>query len=333
MKTGIAYFGVRNPEFVKVDVNLIASSMYTHILHTFSEEDFHYYKDTMKEIIHVSNKCGLKVYVNPWGVGRVFGGEAYSELAARNRSMAQVNNHDETTVASCINNKAFHEYMFEWIDFVCSCEIETVFWDEPHFYFEKTSPEKWSCCCDVCKKKFRKHYGHTMPSSLTESVQEFREESLLEFLDIMTKRVKALNKRNSVCLLPSNFNDGISNWDKFAQLEAVDEIGTDPYWERGERIKTISQTYQQESKKILELSQKYNKQAQMWIKNYSIQKNNEDSIEQATWAAFNVGIRNIFAWSYRGSAYLSWLKSDDPDKVWEIQTNTFAECQEKSIGL
>jgi hypothetical protein len=30
------------------------------------------------------------------------------------------------------------------------------------------------------------------------------------------------------------------------------------------------------------------------------------------------GIDNIFAWSYRGTETLSWLKSDDPDKVAEI---------------
>ena len=37
------------------------------------------------------------------------------------------------------------------------------------------------------------------------------------------------------------------------------------------------------------------------------------------------GIKNIFAWSYRGTETLSWLKSDDPDKV--------AEVYRKSLGL
>ena len=30
------------------------------------------------------------------------------------------------------------------------------------------------------------------------------------------------------------------------------------------------------------------------------------------------GIDNIFAWSYRGTETLTWLKSDNPDRVAEV---------------
>ena len=33
------------------------------------------------------------------------------------------------------------------------------------------------------------------------------------------------------------------------------------------------------------------------------------------------GIDNIFAWSYRGTETLSWLKSDDPDEVARVFRN------------
>lgn len=329
MKTGISYFGVRNPEFVSIDLQQIASLEYTHILHTYSEEDLEYYQETMDQIISLSNKFGLKVYVNPWGVGRVFGGEAYSELAARNPDWAQYNCRDEKLVASCPNSKGFREYMYKWIDAVCQTDVETIMWDEPHFYFEKDNQEIWSCTCHVCKKLFRKKFGHSMPVSLTDSVKEFRNLSIVDFIDDMTKYVRSKGKRNSVCLLPPWFNDGIGSWDDIASLAAVDEIGCDPYWERGSKSAKISEDYHKVSQKIMATAEKYGKEAQMWVKNYQIVKNNEDSIAEATWAAFNEGIRNIFAWSYKGNAYLTKLKSDDPDKVWEMQTNTFLECHQK----
>ena len=333
MKTGISYFGVRNPEYVKVDLQIIARSEYTHILHTFSEEDLHYYADTMVEIIATSKKYGLDVYVNPWGVGRVFGGEAYSELSARDHSIAQVNNHDEAVVAACPNNQKFIDYMDKWIEFACQTEADTIFWDEPHFYFEKGEDDKWCCRCDTCQKEFRKMYKHTMPNSITDSVKEFRHQSIVKFIKYVAKKVKGLGKQNALCLLPSHFNDGVTQWDDFAKIEEIDVIGTDPYWEKGDRVKDISHNYHLESQKIVELAKKFNKEPQMWIKNYHIQKNNEDSVVEATWAAFNEGVRNIFAWSYLGSSYLSWLRSDDPEKVWELQTDTFIQCHAKEAEL
>jgi hypothetical protein len=331
LKTGIAYFGVRNPEFVRIDMQVIASLGYSHVLHTFSEADFKYYPDTMAKIISDSNKLGLKTYVNPWGVGRVFGGEAFSEIAARHPEAAQCDQNDKPLVAACPNSPIFQEYMLEWVDTVCKMEIETVFWDEPHFYFEKENPTLWTCRCKSCRVKFRKMYNHAMPASLSELVQEFRQISLLEFLDTMTKRVKKHGKRNSLCLLPMTFNDGISNWEPFAKLESLDEIGTDPYWQKGDSINSITKDYHEHSVKILALAEENNLEAQMWIKNYHILANNEDSVSAATWAAYNEGIRNIFAWSYKGSEYMSWLASDDPEKVWEIQCDALLQCKEKSL--
>ena len=330
MKTGISYFGVRNPNFVRIDMQIIASLGYSHVLHTFSEADLFYYPDTMAQIIRESAQIGLKVYVNPWGVGRVFGGEAFSEIAARHPEAAQLNQDDQPVVAACPNSPIFREYMHKWIDTVCQMEIETVFWDEPHFYFEKDNPQLWACRCKNCRKKFRRLYDHAMPVSLSERVQEFRQRSLVDFLEEMTERVKKWGKRNSLCLLPPSFNDGINNWDDFAKLEHVDEIGTDPYWQKGESETDISRSYHAASQQVMCLAEKHNKEAQMWIKNYHIQANNEETVAAATWAAFNEGIRNIFAWSYKGSEYMSWLASDDPEKVWEVQCDAFAQCQEKA---
>ena len=331
MKTGISYFGVRDPDHVKKDVNEIADLGFTHILHTMSEADLWYYPETMAEIVSISKKAGLKVYVNPWGVGRVFGGEAFSELAIRNPAQAQQSNQGRAVVASCPNHPKFRDYMRNWIDVVTAMEIETVFWDEPHFYFEKNNPELWCCRCETCQKIFRKEFKHVMPNSLTESVQEFRNTSILKFLSEMTQLVHDKGKRNSVCLLPLSFNSGVENWDAVAELKNVDEIGTDPYWERGTQPPEIAKSYHQHSKKIVSIAKKYGKEPQMWIKNYQIEKNGENAVADATYAAYNEGIRNIFAWSFKGNKNLSWLRSDDWKKVWNTQIEAFGECHEKAI--
>lgn len=319
MKKGIAYFGVRNPDRAVDDLKSIRDAGFTHVLHTWSEEDEEYYPATMKELIAISESLGLKSYVNPWGVGRVFGGEAYSELTARNHSLCQVSQNGNMSVAACPNHPQFRAYMHRWISDVCQSKVETVFWDEPHFYFEKGHLENWACKCPCCREKFKDKFGFEMPNELTLEVKKFREDSLVDFLCEMTGDVHARNKRNCVCMLPPWFPAGLDNWERLAKLDSVDEIACDPYWERGASEKSIRESYAKTSERIFQIARQCGKEPQMWIKNYQIEKGREEDVAVATEEAVKAGIRNIFAWSYRGNAYLSWLASDDPDAVWKTQ--------------
>ena len=163
-----------------MDLVHIKEAGYNAILHTWSEEDLQYYYDTMKQIVNDSAAMGLSVYVNPWGVGRVFGGEAYSELTARNHDMCQVAIDGKPKVAACPNHPEFRAYMHKWIATVCDTNVSTIFWDEPHFYFEKGGLSNWSCRCEKCRAKFRTKFGYEMPAELTDDVKHFREESLID---------------------------------------------------------------------------------------------------------------------------------------------------------
>jgi len=327
MKRGIAYFGVRNPEWVRIDMQRIRTAGYTHVLHTWAEEDLHYYPETMSRIIDISREEGLEVYVNPWGVGRVFGGEAYSELTGRNPSMAQIGSDGSHRVAACPNHPDFRSYMFQWIDTVCQTAVETIFWDEPHFDFLKGDKSLWSCRCQTCQKLYLDQQGHPMPQNITETVKIFRENCLVDFLKVMTERVHGYGKRNSVCMLPPWFPAGLDDWDQIAALPSVDEIGSDPYWEKDSTLESIPKNYTEVSERIARLAAQYGKEGQMWVKNYHIVDGTEHLVKEATEASYKAGIRNIFAWSYLGSSYLSWLKSDRPELVWQIQCEALQNCQ------
>lgn len=63
------------------------------------------------------------------------------------------------------------------------------------------------------------------------------------------------------------------------------------------------------------MAKQYGKAVQMWIKAYQIEAGREKDLAIAVEESRAAGIDNIFAWSYRGTETLSWLKSDDPDAV------------------
>jgi hypothetical protein len=329
METGVAFLGVRDPDLIRADLENLESEGYTYIWHPYSESDFQYYRDTMGEIINLSAEHGLQVIVSPWAIGRVFDGKAFSEFAARCRSSSQINNHGNCAPATCINNPEFQQYMRDWVKSVCETEVKTILWDNPHFFYEEGG-ELWCCTCESCQKLFRKKTRHLMPNSLTKSVREFRIASVCEFLAELTGLVHTMGKRNLVC---SSFLEGENGllMEDIAELPTVDEIGLKPYWKRGEKPGNISKVYHEQSSRLLDLTKKYEKDAVMFIKNFSIQKNNEDSVAQATYAAFNEGIRNLIAFAYKGTHCLSAFRSDDPEKVWKTQTEAFAECHDKAI--
>ena len=105
-----------------------------------------------------------------------------------------------------------------------------VFWDEPRLYFsgvgERGQPV-WGCRCARCQARFQDTYGYAMPTELTEDVMEFRHQSVLDFFSEMTDFVHGIGSRNCLCLMPStDARFGDRNWDDFAALPAVNNLGT-----------------------------------------------------------------------------------------------------------
>jgi hypothetical protein len=330
MKTGIAYMGIRDADCTRQHMDSLVSRGYTHVCHPYSESDFLYYRETMREIIEVSKAAGLNVYVSPCGMGKVFNGKALSELAMAKDVQPQTDNHNEVVPAACPNSRDFQEYLRNWVEEICTTEVETIMWDNPHFY-STNGNEQWCCRCEICQKLFRKKTNHLMPNSLTQSVKEFRLSSIYELLSELTGLVRTKGKRNSVCLVPSGEDLDSNLWEAIAELPTVDEMAFKPYWETGEKPANISKSYHEFSKKLLNITKSKNKEAQIWIKNFSIQKNNEESVAEATYAAYNEGIRNIFAWAFKGTYNMSSFRSENPERVWKIQTDAFAECHDKAI--
>src|SRR5205085_11170170 len=82
---GCSYFGVRIVRHVRRDMADLAARGYSGVLHSFSENDFAYYRGTMREIVEAAQAVGLAVRGCAWGLGRSFGGEAASRFVTLHR--------------------------------------------------------------------------------------------------------------------------------------------------------------------------------------------------------------------------------------------------------
>ena len=106
----------------------------------------------------------------------------------------------------------------------------------------------------------------------------------------------------------------VRRWEKFAALEDVDVFGTDPYWMWAGRPFSVYEFF---ARAVAELAGKYGKEPQIWIQACKVPQGREAEVRRAVETAWRHGIRNIMAWSFLGTPYMTWVKSDRPEVVWK----------------
>ena len=326
---GVSYYGNRIPWRVKEDLAAIREAGCTYVVHTFSEEDHQFYQPAMERIVADSHALGLEVWMDPWGVGQVFGGETYSALVMKNLKLRQVSSTGELLPIACPNQSGFRDYLLKWIATCAGWKPEVLFWDEPHFHIYPEAsgdaePKLWACCCSECKKLFEKKFGHPMPERMTPEVRQFKEDCIVEFSKFLCDATKAKGIRAALCLLPFENSSTINDWAKAAAIPSLEVIGTDPYWRP--REPAVGQHVGKASRLIADLAAKHNKEGQIWILNFNIPKGEEGKIKEAVEAAWGAGIRNLAAWSYFGAAYIS-LKAEDPAAVWKTLSTCYQDLR------
>ena len=111
----------------------LAERGFTGVLHTFTENDLAYYRETMREIVAASHEAGLEVQIGPWGVCQMFGGEAESRFTAWHPEVGQVLDDGRGTPSGCPNNPRVREFVRGWIDAAIDTGADRIFCDEPHW--------------------------------------------------------------------------------------------------------------------------------------------------------------------------------------------------------
>jgi len=292
---------------------------FTFVLHTFSEFDLMFNAQTMKDIFEITHKAGLDVWVNPWGIGNVFGGEPFSNFASKNIfTSCQVLDDGNPTPIACPNSTEFIKFMESWVDAVIDAGVDTILWDEPHFHeqgFLSSIPGRWGCSCNFCKNKFEKEFNEPFPKSETNELKQFKKNSIVEFIKKLSERAKNGNVNNTL-YLTGNIKSELmeKEWQCYFEIDSIDTLSTGPYWHWAkESVSQVSDF----SKTLLQISSKNNKNTQIWIQGFKISAGREEEVSDAIEMALNSGVSNIAIWGYEGCSQQSWVRSDNPTLTWQ----------------
>jgi N-acetylmuramic acid 6-phosphate etherase len=294
----------------------LAARGYSGVLHTFSENDFAYYRGTMREIVDASHDAGLAVQASPWGLGRTFGGEAESRFVTFHPDECQVLDDGRRVAGACLNSRAYRTFCKEWADWVLECGVDSVFWDEPAWMVPAhvgiDDPSRWTCHCAHCAERF----GGPVPAELTPDVQAFREASVLDFLREVVSHVEGCGGKSTICLLPSTEGThGISDWNTVASLPGLTTFATDPYWKHWNE--PAGPFVRRFARLLNETCMRHGVQSQLWLPSFGLTKDEIPELEAAIVAAREEGIDDLWTWGYEACGHMTSLATPDAPLVWE----------------
>jgi len=301
----------------------LAARGYTGVLHTFSENDFAYYRETMAEIVAASHAEGLHVQASPWGLGRTFGGEAESRWVAFHPEESQVLDDGRRVAAACLNSPAYRDFCKEWADWVLECGVNSVFWDEPAWVVPEhvgvDDPARWTCRCEHCAERF----GGPVPAELTPEVTRFRQESVVGFLRELVGHVVSRGGANTICLLPATEGtQGLADWDEVAAIRGLATLATDPYWKHwGEPAGPFVQRF---ARLLRETADRHGVGAQLWVPSFGLDRDDIPDLEAALEGAREEGVDDLWTWGYEACGHMSHLATPDAPLVWEAVSAALA---------
>jgi len=279
---------------VTADMKRLRAEGFDIVVHTFSENDLAFYRGTMSDIVQATSGSGMRAWLDPWGVGGIFGGEAFSR-AALQRDWCQVAGDGARLPACCPNHPGFRGLVLEWIEAACATAADAVFWDEPHFYVDHKRGAE-GCCCEHCRAA-----GVT------------REMSLIRFLQWACSEVTQRDKSNVICVLPPAA--GRPQPDEVAKLEGLSNLGTVPFWALHD---AEPESYMTEvGRPVVERARAAGLESHLWIQGFRIPAEREHEITRAVAAAGSLGPDVIAIWGFDGCASMSSLSCARPTEAWK----------------
>jgi len=330
MKLAASYFGNRIPRHVARDMAELRARGFDRVVHTFSESDAAYYHKTMREIVRISQDCGLEVLLDPWGVGRVFGGEAYSQWLLEEPDLFQRGPSGRLLGGSCLNHPALLPRLHAWIDAAAGTGASWIFWDEPHWTFPgPLNPGSEICVCDHCRRRMSELTpGTDLARAGREEIARLRARGVRDLLEELTRYAAAQGLRSSLCLLPHGLMDQPPlDWDEIAAWEHVHEFGTDPYWQAfgvatPEERRAFLKVHAGEA---MRTCRQAGIPAMLWVQAFKIPAAREEDLVAGARELLRYAPETVALWGFEACAHMSAIACERPESVWNALIRVFRE--------
>lgn len=327
-QTSISYYGLGYVEQAERDFREMHEKGCTTVILAVTEFDFDFWRPSLPRIVNKAHEIGLRVILDPWGIGKYFGGEQVSLFLQNNTENRQVSAvTGEKLNAACFNTNSFRDYFQRFcLTLAAETDADGFFWDEPHYALPKSyasitggAGDDWACRCPVCMQKFREYYGYEMPRILTDDVKQFRWREALFLLSDTSRKLKELKPQLEItCCVHATLNTyyvteqrGYDNWDMVASCPYFDVFSTTIIsWELPQRF------FEDITRRTVAAAKKYGKQSERWLMNYYKRPDDFAQMDRVVDLYEKLGVDRLAAWTYRGG-YGTVLEAPDALQMWD----------------
>lgn len=327
-QTAVSYYGSTYVEHAKKDFEEIKAHGCTTVILAVTEFDFDFWRPNLPQVVKAAHDLGLKVLLDPWGIGKYFGGEQVSLFLQNNVENRQVSAMTgEKLPYACFNTNSFRDY-FDRFCLVLTREAgaDGFFWDEPHYALPKSyasitggAGDDWSCRCSVCMKRFLDYYGYAMPKTINDDVKVFRRREALQILAETSRKIKEIDPRQEItCCVHATLNTyyvtelrGYDDWEMVAACPYFDVFSTtiiswDLPWSFFEDI----------TRRTVQIAKRHGKKSERWLMGYYKQPQDFAMIDRVVDLYNSLGVDQLAAWTYRGG-YGTALAAPDALALWD----------------
>ena len=311
MKLGVTYLGNRFVRhYAERDLPEIAAMGCDYVVHTVSEYDLAFHAGEISALVEATQQAGLEAWLDCWGLGGLFAGEAFSRFLLRHPDAWQVRPDGTRAATACPNAPAFRELLHAWIEAAAEAGADAVFFDDP-------LPAEDVCVCANC--------GDAQPAFLASrgasdagaaDGEAFRQWSIARMLEDACLDAQEQGLRAAVGALPEA--GGRRGWSIAAQMAAArsaDVIAVSPLWRA--HGQPVAPYVHDACAAVATACGVSGQEPMAWLQAFSIPAGREHEIGEAAAAMAAAGIANVSTWCYRAGEQMSAIRSERPQAAWD----------------
>ena len=326
-ETSVSYYGLSSVEQARRDFAEMKDHGCTAVVLAVTEFDADFRLPAIPEFVEAAHEAGLRVLIDPWGIGKFFGGEQVSLFLQNNVNNRQVSAlTGEKLNAACFNTRSFRDYFLNTCLRLAQSRPDGFFWDEPHYALPKSyasitggAGEDWACRCPVCMERFRAYYGYEMPRIMNDDVKAFRRREAMVIIEDTSRALKELDPSLEITMCVHatlngyyvSENRGYDDWDLVASCPYIDVFSTTIIsWDLPfDFFRSITE-------RTVEVAKRHGKQSERWIMDYYKQPADFSMMDRVVDLYDSLGVDRLGAWTYRGG-FGTVLAAPDPLKLWD----------------
>ncbi len=321
MKLGVTYLGNRFVRhYTERDLPEIVETGCDYVVHTFSEYDLAFHSGEISALVDATHAAGLEAWLDCWGLGGLFAGEAFSDFLLRHPESWQVRPDSGRVPVACPNAPAFRELLQTWTEAAAKAGADAVFFDDPMASAEVT------CVCDSCREAL------SLPSEVDEpgsaglvDGRTALQSGLVRLMEDACGSARGLGLRTAVGVLP-----GPSLPEQMTAARAADIVAVSPLWRaHGQPVAP----YVYDACAAVAAACRDSQQEPMaWLQAFSIPAGCEDEIVQAAEAMAAAGIANVSTWCYRAGEQMTAIRSEQAQAAWAAVAAVYRGLKESFAG-